>query len=152
MPSDPIVDRMCLKMSDFKTYSELITIPDYLDRFYYLKLDGSVGRETFGYDRYLNQILYTSYEWRKFRRQVIERDHGCDMAHSDYEVPNRAIVHHMNPITIQDILDRNPAVFDLSNVILVSHITHEAIHYGDESLLQKDPVIRMPNDTCPWRL
>jgi len=135
-----------------RSYHELIQIPDYLDRFKYLKLDGAVGRETFGYDRYLNQILYTSEDWRKFRREIIKRDLGCDMAHSDYEIPKRAIVHHINPITIEDVINRSPKIFDPDNVILVSHMTHEAIHYGNDSLLMKPPIIRTPNDTSPWRL
>lgn len=135
-----------------RSYHELIEIPGYLDRFNYLKLDGTVGRETFGYDRYLNQILYTSDAWRCFRREIIKRDLGCDMAHKDYEIPKRAIVHHINPITIEDVINRHPKIFDPDNVILVSHMTHEAIHYGDDSLLMKDPIVRTPNDTCPWRL
>ena len=135
-----------------RSYHELIEIPGYLDRFNYLKLDGTVGRETFGYDRYLNQILYTSDAWRRFRREIIKRDLGCDMAHKDYEIPKRAIVHHINPITIEDVINRHPKIFDPDNVILVSHMTHEAIHYGDDSLLMKDPIVRTPNDTCPWRL
>lgn len=135
-----------------RSYHELIEIPGYLDRFNYLKLDGAVGRETFGYDRYLNQILYTSDAWRNFRREIIKRDLGCDMAHKDYEIPKRAIVHHINPITIEDVINRHPKIFDPDNVILVSHMTHEAIHYGDDSLLMKDPIVRTPNDTCPWRL
>lgn len=135
-----------------RSYHELIKIHGYLDRFNYLKLDGAVGRETFGYDRYLNQILYTSDAWRNFRRKIIKRDLGCDMAHKDYEIPKRAIVHHINPITIEDVINRHPKIFDPDNVILVSHMTHEAIHYGDDSLLMKDPIVRTPNDTCPWRL
>lgn len=138
-------------MATDRSYHELITIPQYLERFEYLKLNGSVGKETFGYDRYLNQILYRSDEWKKFRRQIIQRDLGRDMAHSDHEIMGRVLVHHINPITVQDIVDRNFKVFDPDNVVLVSHITHEAIHYGDDSLLIKDPVIRKPNDTCPWR-
>lgn len=135
-----------------RSYHELIEIPGYLDRFDYLKLDGAVGRETFGYDRYLNQILYTSDAWRRFRREIIQRDLGCDMAHKDYEIPKRAIVHHINPITIEDVINRHPKIFNPDNVILVSHMTHEAIHYGDDSLLMKEPIVRTPNDTCPWRL
>ncbi len=134
-----------------RSYHELITIPNYLERFEYLNLNGKVGKETFGYDRYLNQILYRSDEWKKFRRKIIQRDLGRDMAHPDHEIMGRVLVHHINPITVQDIVDRSFKVFDPDNVVLVSHITHEAIHYGDNSLLIKDPVIRKPNDTCPWR-
>ena len=134
-----------------KSYSELITIPDYIGRYNYLKIDGKVGAETFGHDRYLNQILYTSDEWRAFRRKVIIRDGGCDMAHEDYELEDRIIIHHINPITVEDVLNRDPKVFDFDNVVCVSHRTHLAIHYGDESQLVLPPVERSRNDTCPWR-
>lgn len=134
-----------------KTYSELVTIPDYLDRYHYLKIGGKVGAETFGYDRYLNQILYTSDEWRKFRRDMIIRDGGCDMAHEDYELEKHIILHHINPITVEDVLNRHPKVFDSENVVCVCLNTHNAIHYGDESLLMLPPVERSKNDTCPWR-
>lgn len=136
-----------------RSYSELIDILGYEDRFRYLRVNGSVGHDTFGYDRYLNQVLYKSPEWRKTRNFVIARDNGCDLAHSDYPIPNgsRILIHHINPITVNDILDRNPKVFDLNNLIVVTHRTHEAIHYGDESLLPQQPIVRSPNDTCPWR-
>lgn len=135
-----------------RTYSELITIPDYEERFRYLKLPGSVGAETFGYDRYLNQILYRTAEWKRFRRDIILRDNGCDLAHPDYEIiGQRILVHHMNPITAEDVLNRSRKVFDPENVICVSHNTHNAIHYGDENLLTLSPIERTPNDTCPWR-
>lgn len=136
-----------------RSYSELKDILGYEDRFRYLRLDGSVGHDTFGYDRYLNQTLYKSPEWRRVRGLVLTRDNGCDLAHEDYPIPNgyRILIHHMNPITVNDILDRNPKVFDLNNLIVVTHRTHEAIHYGDESLLPQQPIVRSPNDTCPWR-
>ena len=134
-----------------KTYSELITIPTYLERYRYLKLDGVVGIETFGYDRYLNQILYHSDEWRAFRRDIILRDDGCDLACQGYDIHGRVLVHHIDPITVEDVLRRHPKVFDPENVILVSLNTHNAIHYGDESLLVIGPIIRTRNDTCPWR-
>lgn len=134
-----------------KTYSELISIPDYLDRYHYLKISGKVGAETFGYDRYLNQILYTSDEWRKFRREIIIRDNGCDMGHPDYEMDSYIIVHHIDPITVEDVINRHPKVFDPENVVCVSRTTHNAIHYGDESLLMLPPIERSKNDTCPWR-
>lgn len=136
-----------------RSYSELKEILGYEDRFRYLRLDGSVGHDTFGYDRYLNQTLYKSPEWRRVRGLVLTRDNGCDLAHEDYPIPNgyRILIHHINPITVNDILDRNPKVFDLNNLIVVSHRTHEAIHYGDESLLPQQPIVRSPNDTCPWR-
>lgn len=135
-----------------RTYSELITIPDYEERFRYLKLSGAVGAETFGYDRYLNQILYRTAEWKRFRRDIILRDNGCDLAHPDYEIiGQRILVHHINPITAEDVLNRSRKVFDPENVICVSHNTHNAIHYGDENLLTLGPIERTPNDTCPWR-
>lgn len=134
-----------------KTYSELITLPTFLERYKYLKLGGLVGEETFGYDRYLNQILYRSQEWKRFRNEIILRDNGCDLAHEEYEINGRILIHHINPITLADINNRNPMIFDPENVISTSHNTHNAIHYGDESLLITDPIVRRPGDTIPWR-
>lgn len=138
-------------MKIIKTYSELITLPTFKERFEYLKLNGIVGKETFGYDRYLNQILYTSKDWRSFRDPIIDRDDGCDLGCEGFEVHGRIIIHHINPITVEDVLNRHPKVFDPENVICVSHNTHQAIHYGDESLLPLLPKERSLNDTCPWR-
>ena len=137
--------------NSIRTYSELITIPTFEERFEYLKLNGSVGLETFGYDRYLNQILYNSQEWRRFRPKIIVRDNGCDLACDGYEIFGKILIHHINPITAQDILNRNPKVFDPENVITTVHNTHNAIHYGDENLLITAPIERSRNDTCPWR-
>ena len=136
-----------------RSYTELKDILGYEDRFRYLRLYGSVGHDTFGYDRYLNQTLYKSPEWKRVRGLVLTRDNGCDLAHEDYPIPNgyRILIHHINPITVNDILDRNPKVFDPNNLVVVTHRTHEAIHYGDESLLPQQPIVRSPNDTCPWR-
>ena len=134
-----------------RTYSELITIPTFEERFEYLKLNGSVGLETFGHDRYLNQILYNSPEWRRFRPEIIVRDNGCDLACEGYEIFGKILIHHINPITAKDILNRNPKVFDPENVITTVHNTHNAIHYGDENLLITAPIERSRNDTCPWR-
>ena len=134
-----------------KSYSELIALPTYLERYRYLRIGGKVGQETFGYDRYLNQILYTSDEWRSFRNDIIVRDKGCDLGCAGYELHSRIIVHHINPITVEDVLNRDPKVFDPENVICVSHNTHQAIHYGDETMLPQLPVERTRNDTCPWR-
>lgn len=135
-----------------KSYQELISIPDYLERYEYLKLGGSVGELTFNGHRYLNQRFYTKDpEWKKVKRQVILRDNGCDMAHEDYQIGGRIIVHHINPVTIDDLIKRNPIIFDPENLICVSHNTHNAIHYGDSSLLLLPPVERVANDTCPWR-
>ena len=137
--------------NSIRTYSELITIPTFEKRFEYLKLNGSVGLETFGHDRYLNQILYNSPEWRRFRPEIIVRDNGCDLACEGYEIFGKILIHHINPITAQDILNRNPKVFDPENVITTVHNTHNAIHYGDENLLITAPIERSRNDTCPWR-
>jgi hypothetical protein len=132
------------------TYSELIQIPTFIDRFRYLKLSASVGEETYGWDRYLNQTLYKSREWRETRERIIIRDDGCDLAHPDYLIGGRILIHHLNPITKRDILDRNPLIFDPENLVCISHITHEAVHYGSENLLMKDPVERTPGDTKLW--
>lgn len=134
-----------------KRYSKLIKIDNFLDRFEYLKLGGVVGETTFGSNRYLNQILYRSYDWKKFRREIIIRDGGCDLADPDREIKGIIIVHHINPITIDDVRMRRRCVFDPENVVCVSHMTHEAIHYGDDTLLVKGPVVRRPGDTIPWR-
>lgn len=132
------------------TYSELIQIPTFIDRFRYLKLSASVGEETYGWDRYLNQSLYKSKEWRETRERIIIRDDGCDLAHPDYLIGGRILIHHLNPITKRDILDRNPLIFDPENLVCISHITHEAVHYGSEDLLMKDFVERTPGDTKLW--
>ena len=135
-----------------KTYSELIKIPTYKERFEYLKLDGIVGKDTFGYDRYLNQAFYNSPEWRRFRRDIIIRDNGCDLACEGYEIRGKIILHHINPITQDDLISRRRDVlFDPENIICVSHNTHNAIHYGDVNLLITGPIERTANDTCPWR-
>ena len=136
-----------------RTYSELIRIPSFEDRFEYAKLGGAIGAETFGYDRYLNQIFYRSKEWRQFRHSIIIRDQGCDLAHEDREIHGRIIVvHHLNPITVEDVLSRSPALFDPENVVAIDEITHKAVHYGDYSLIIPSKLIeRKPFDTCPWR-
>lgn len=135
-----------------RTYSELITIPDYYDRFEYLKLGGRVGAETFGYDRWLNQIFYTSKEWLNFRWKIIERDNACDLAFEGYDIYKGLVVHHISPITKEDIINRTPKLFDPENLVCVASLTHKAIHYGDRKLLPKPLIIRTKNDTCPWKL
>lgn len=142
---------MVIQMSMNKTYSELIRLPTFLERYRYLKLGGRIGEDTFGYDRYLNQTLYRSAEWKRFRREIIVRDEGCDLGCEGYEIYGNILVHHINPITLEDVLNRDPKIFDPENVICVSHNTHNAIHYGDESLLITEPIVRRPNDTCPWK-
>lgn len=134
-----------------KSYSEALQFSTFLERYRYLRLnDHAIGEETFGWDRYLNQTLYRSSEWRRLRDQIIIRDQGCDLAHTDFPIGGKILIHHINPITKRDILDRNPMIFDPENLICVSHITHEAIHYGSENLLYKDPVERKPGDTKLW--
>lgn len=135
-----------------RTYSELITLPTFEERFEYLKLGGRVGAETFGFDRSLNQILYQrSPKWKKARDIVIIRDSGCDLGIEGREIYGKIIVHHMNPITMEDILKERDWIFDPEFLICTVHNTHNAIHYGDENLLTKAPVERTPNDTCPWK-
>lgn len=135
-----------------KTYTELIQLPTFEERFEYLRLNGAVSDLTFGSYRQLNQALYRSNEWKSFRRQILIRDNACDLAVEGFEIiGNRAIIHHLNPITKRDILDRNPCLFDPENVITTTHNTHQAIHYGGASILPKAPVERRPGDTCPWR-
>lgn len=135
-----------------KTYSELITLPTFEERFAYLQLDGRVGEDTFGFDRYLNQYLYQrNPKWKAARNQVIIRDNGCDLGIEGREIHGKIIVHHMNPITIEDLERESEFIFDPEYLICVTHNTHNAIHYGDENLLMKGPIIRTKNDTCPWR-
>lgn len=134
-----------------KSYSELAKIKSYKDRYEYLRLNGSVCEPTFGGSRYLNQVLYSSPEWKRFRREIILRDNGCDLGCQDRPIASKVYIHHINPITIEDIKERTSNVFDPDNVICCSYETHQAIHYGDESQLSLDVPVRKPNDTCPWR-
>lgn len=134
-----------------RSYRELIRIPTFEERFEYLKLPGSVGEATFGFDRYLNQRFYQSTEWRQLRNKVIARDNACDMACPDHDIYGLILIHHINPITIEDIENSSEALFDMNNVVCVSSITHNAIHFGDASLLPKPLVERRPNDTIPWK-
>lgn len=133
-----------------QTYSQAIAYRTFEQRFKYLKLNGIVAHSTFGGHRYLNQALYQSDEWRRIRRQVILRDNGCDLAISERPIYGKILVHHINPISAEDILNRDIMVFDLDNLITVSLETHNALHYGDISLVSKDVTIRKPNDTSPW--
>ena len=135
-----------------RTYTELIEIPTFIERFRYLKLSGRVGEDTFGFDRWLNQTFYRTPEWKEIRRQVLIRDNACDLAFPDRPAAGRVIIHHMNPITEKDIVDRSDILLDPEYLITAMHSTHNAIHYGDESLLFEDhPVIRSAYDQCPWR-
>ena len=139
------------KFMKIKSYSEMCSFSTFIERFNYLKLNGKVGIETFGFDRYLNQVLYCSHEWKRFRRQVIIRDNGCIFGLDGYNINGRLIVHHINPITLEQIEQRDPMIFSMENVVCVTHNVHEAIHYGDESIIPTDPIVRKPNDTCPWK-
>ena len=134
-----------------KSYSDLIQIPTFEERFKYLQLSGSVGKETFGFDRYLNQNFYRSVEWKRIRDEVIVRDNGCDLGIADRPIAGKILIHHINPITDKDIVNATNILLNPEYLICVSHMTHNAIHYGNDDLLIKDPVIRTKNDTCPWK-
>lgn len=134
-----------------RTYSELVQLPTFRERFEYLKLDGTIGEDTFGFDRYLNQIFYKSKEWAAVRREVIIRDNGCDLGVDGYEIRGKILIHHMNPIRQQDILRRSELLLNPEYLITTVLSTHNAIHYGDERLLPILPQERSRNDTCPWR-
>lgn len=134
-----------------RRYSELIELPTFEERFQYLQLSGSVGKETFGFDRYLNQNFYRSAAWKRVRDQVIIRDNGCDLGIEDRMIGGKILIHHMNPIDDIDIINCTDMLLNPEYLICASHNTHNAIHYGDEDLLVKGPVIRTKNDTCPWK-
>ena len=140
-----------MKKMTRKTYSELVQLTTFEERYRYLRLAGDVGKETFGYDRHLNQVFYSSLEWKKFRRDIIVRDMGCDLGVDGREINGLIIIHHIEPITVDDVLQRRACLLDPENAICVSFNTHNAIHYGDESLLVLAPIERIKNDTCPWR-
>jgi hypothetical protein len=134
-----------------KTYSELQKIAFFKDRYKYLRLGGTVGMSTFGFDRYLNQVLYRSNRWRKTRRDIIIRDNGCDLGVEGYEITHSVFVHHMNALSLEDIEFLREDIFDPEFLICTSEKTHNAIHFGDESLLPQPLVERRAGDTCPWR-
>ena len=134
-----------------KTYSELSSLPTFEERYRYLRLSGTVGRETFGFDRYLNQVFYRSQRWKSVRDKVIIRDNGCDLGIEGREIYGKIIIHHMNPLSITDIEEGSIYLLDPEFLICTVHSTHNAIHYGDEDLLMKEPIKRTKNDTCPWR-
>lgn len=134
-----------------RTYSELSRLNTFEDRYQYLKLNGAVGEETFGFDRFINQNFYKSPEWKAVRDFVIVRDNGCDLGIEGYEIRGKIFIHHINPILPKDIETRSEFLLDPEYLISTTHSTHNAIHYGDESLLIKTPIGRSKNDTCPWR-
>lgn len=134
-----------------KTYSELCKLKSFDERFEYLKLRGSVGADTFGFDRIFNQKFYRSVEWKRIRDSVILRDNGCDMGLDGYDIYGKIIVHHMNPICLKDIEEVTAVLINPEYLICVSHETHNAIHYGNENSIVRMPETRKENDTCPWR-
>ena len=135
-----------------KTYTELIKLPTFIERYRYLRLTGVVGKETFGYDRYLNQLFYQRHpKWKSIRDHVIIRDNGCDLGVEGREIQDKILVHHMNPITLHDLETESDILLDPEFMISTMLTTHNAIHYGDESLVYSEPIIRTKNDTCPWR-
>lgn len=150
MRSKAIADRMMNKMS-IRTYSELMKLATFKERYEYLKLNGAVGQETFGFDRYMNQQFYTSQEWKAVRDLVIVRDGGCDLGIEDCNILGKIYIHHMNPISQKDIQTRSDFLLNPEYLISTTLSTHNAIHYGDENLLPQTPVERCKNDTCPWR-
>lgn len=134
-----------------KSYSELSKLKTFEERYEYLKINSKIGIDTFGYDRYLNQMFYHLKEWRNFRNDIIVRDKGCDLGIKGYEIDSGIVIHHINPISVDDILNRNECLFDPNNVIACSDRTHKAIHYGSKESIPKIPIERTKNDTCPWR-
>ena len=151
MLCEDIVVRVQRTSMIYRTYSELCKYDTYLDRFNYLKLSGRVGKETFGFDRYLNQKLYKSERWRRLRHDIIVRDNACDLGIDDREIHDKIIIHHMNPITIEDILNESKLLFSPEFLICTTLKTHNAIHYGDINLVTERFVERRKNDTCPWK-
>lgn len=134
-----------------RTYSELSQFKTFEDRYNYLRLEGIVCKETFGFDRYINQIFYKSKEWQSVRDFVIIRDNGCDLGVEDYEIHGRILIHHMNPISKKDLEEKRDYLLNPEYLIATTHSTHNAIHYGDSNLLSRNPVVRIKNDTCPWK-
>ena len=134
-----------------RTYSELITLPTFEERFKYLQLNGQVGESTFGFDRYMNQVFYRSQKWKSIRDFVIIRDCGCDLGVEGYDIHGKIIIHHMNPLSVRDIETESDFLLNPDFLICTTHNTHNAIHYGDENLLVTAPIERTKNDTCPWR-
>lgn len=138
-------------MSALRCYRELIRLKTFDERFEYLKLGALVGDPTFGFERFMNQMLYSSSKWRRLRNEIIIRDNGCDLGMEGFEIPDKIIVHHMNPMTVDDLKEFSEDVFNPEYLICVSHNTHNAIHYGDKNLLPRGPIERRSGDTCPWK-
>lgn len=138
-------------MTKIKTFSELTKLDLFYDRYEYLRMGNVVGQSTFGFDRWVNQLLYKSKRWRRTRDEVIMRDNGCDLGVEGYEIKGRLLVHHMNPITMDDIENDRYEIYCPEFLVCTSHLTHQAIHFSDETLLPKTPVPRTKNDTIPWK-
>lgn len=139
-------------MNHSKSYTEMSLLPSFDERFKYLKLNGQVGSDTFGFDRYMNQDFYRSAEWKHIRSYVIARDEGCDLGIPDCQINGRVFIHHINPISKEDVILGNEKLLDPENLVCISMDTHNALHYGDDSILNKNKIIeRTPNDMCPWK-
>lgn len=138
-------------VKNIKTYSELVKLSSFKERYNYLKLNGAVGKETFGFDRFINQNFYRSSKWKKIRDYVIIRDNGCDLGMDGYMIYGKIIIHHMNPISINDIMENSELLIDPEYLISTVHATHNAIHYGDENFIMSFPMERTKHDTCPWK-
>lgn len=134
-----------------RSYSELSKLQSFEERFRYLQLNGEVGKDTFGFDRYINQKYYKSREWKSIRDKVILRDNGCDLGIEGRDIHGRILIHHMNPISVKDIEEQSEFLTNPEYLICITHNTHNAVHYGDENLLVKEPITRTKNDTCPWK-
>ncbi len=135
-----------------RRYSELKRLKTFKERYEYLRIGGLIGESTFGFERYLNQALYTSQRWRLLRNEIIVRDNGCDLGVEGYDILDKIIVHHMNPLVRDQLIEPDDSIFDPEFLICVSQRTHNAIHYGDDSLLPITMAERRPNDTCPWKM
>ena len=142
---------MVMKTMIIRTYSELILLPTFEERFEYLRLNGRVGTDTFGFDRIFNQMFYQSKEWKTIRDAIIVRDYGCDLGLEGYEIYGKIIIHHLNPISLKDIENVTDYLLNPEYLITTTHSTHNAIHYGDKNLIPKAPIERRKNDTCPWK-
>lgn len=140
-----------IRTMKIRSYEELKNLITFEERFEYLKLGGGVGKSTFGFDRYLNQVFYHSREWQDVRKRVIIRDNGCDLGISGRDISKGIIIHHMNTITVEQIENRDPSIFDPRFLICCSHNTHNAIHYSNSDILYKEPIVRTKGDTCPWK-
>ena len=145
--------QVMVTLMNIRTYSELSELTTFEERYRYLRLSGVVGESTFGFDRYLNQIFYKSDRWRSIRNEIIVRDKGCDLGIEEYEIGEhqKLYIHHMNPLTVKDIVMESEFLLNPEYLICTTHHTHNAIHYGDDTILLRGPIVRTKNDTCPWR-